>query len=522
MPIPQWGRESRVCGGPVFLVDAAPNIERAGVIAGWVIGPGAGLVPSITRGVLFAQGAVYRPAVAPGLPAAPASAQSWLFYNSAAGFYWAGAPVAVAPDDAFVGWVVTDAVSVIAASRQRIAVPDPDDNITVIPVGAVLAQGPGKTSYGDTAVPPKPAFGTSSNARGGVLASGLAFPTLENTRSIESATFRMVYRNELLAEKSELTADVDAAATVFPVANGAAFTAGALYLIDNEVVKVESIAGNSLTVARGQLPSTSGVSNGEAAAHAGPKTITNATNATPIVVTTSAPHLRPNDLVVGVSGVTGNLAANSAWVSQLVTSTTMELKGSSGSGAYASGGTLAAAKLYALDERVETVALQPEFFGTPASGKWAAFFELPSVEIAVIECWVTNAFGDSPHEVLNYLGGLIDGFRTLLGAQFDLEVEGTLGILSDAVPEILMPFAAAVDVFNAYLKDAAVGSGSKVTCVVKKNGAAWAAVTILAGVGSGQRPGRGFTVAAGDKVGLDLTSVGSDFGGGTLVVRVKL
>ncbi len=501
----------------MFLVDAAPNIERAGVVSGWVLSPGVGLAPGITRGVLFAQGAIYRPAVAPGLPAAPASAQSWLFFNTFSGFYWAAAPVAVSEGDAGpLGWVVTDGSSVIAVSRQRIAVPDPDDNITVIPLGAVLKQGPGKTSYGDTTVAPAPTVGFSFTGRGRVTIGQISFPTLENTRSIETATFRIVYRDETVGEKSELTADVDAAAVVFPVVNGGAFAVGSLYVIDNELVKVESIAGNDLTVARGQLGST-------AAAHGGPKTITGATNATPIVVTTSAAHLKADYLVVSVSGVVGNEAANSTWVAQFVTATTLELAGSSGSGAYVSGGTLAAAKLFLLDERVVLFPFEPEFFGTPASGGWEAVVDLPNVDVTTVECWVTNAFGDSASTVVNFAGTTINGNRTLLGGQIDLEVEGTLGTQSDAVPEIIVPHTAAVDVFDAYLKDAIVGAGSKVSCVVKKNGVAWATVTILPGVAPGQRPGRGFVLAAGDKVGLDVVVGGApSFPGGTLVVRVKL
>lgn len=68
------------------------------------------------------------------------------------------------------------------------------------------------------------------------------------------------------------------------------------------------------------------------------KTITGATNATPIVVT-SASHGLNNGDVVWISGVGGNLAANGFYVIANKTANTFELAGSAGSGAYTSGGT---------------------------------------------------------------------------------------------------------------------------------------------------------------------------------------
>lgn len=47
-----------------------------GVISGFTLGTGTNLTPSLTAGVLFAQGAIYAPSAAPGIPPAPASATS--------------------------------------------------------------------------------------------------------------------------------------------------------------------------------------------------------------------------------------------------------------------------------------------------------------------------------------------------------------------------------------------------------------------------------------------------------------
>lgn len=69
-------------------------------------------------------------------------------------------------------------------------------------------------------------------------------------------------------------------------------------------------------------------------------TITGATNATPIVVTTSAAHGVVDVSYGTVAGVVGNLGANGSWVLEAVTTTTLRLRNSVGTGAYTSGGTL--------------------------------------------------------------------------------------------------------------------------------------------------------------------------------------
>lgn len=67
-------------------------------------------------------------------------------------------------------------------------------------------------------------------------------------------------------------------------------------------------------------------------------TITGATNANPIVITSAAHGLSNNDMV-GVLSVGGNTAANGIWSVANVTTDTFELAGSTGSGAYTTGGT---------------------------------------------------------------------------------------------------------------------------------------------------------------------------------------
>ena len=69
-------------------------------------------------------------------------------------------------------------------------------------------------------------------------------------------------------------------------------------------------------------------------------TVTAATNATPIVLTTSANHnVVLGDLVI-VRGVTGNTAANGTFTAQAVTANTITLAESAGNAAYVSGGAV--------------------------------------------------------------------------------------------------------------------------------------------------------------------------------------
>ena len=71
-----------------------------------------------------------------------------------------------------------------------------------------------------------------------------------------------------------------------------------------------------------------------------PFTITDCTNATPIVCTTSASHGYSSGGLVHIYSVGGNTAANGSWDLSAVTATTLTLRGSVGSGAYTSGGSV--------------------------------------------------------------------------------------------------------------------------------------------------------------------------------------
>lgn len=69
------------------------------------------------------------------------------------------------------------------------------------------------------------------------------------------------------------------------------------------------------------------------------KTITGATNASPIVITAAAHGFADGDAVT-VQSVNGNTAANNTWIVGSITTNTLELVGSTGNAAYTSGGEI--------------------------------------------------------------------------------------------------------------------------------------------------------------------------------------
>jgi hypothetical protein len=68
-------------------------------------------------------------------------------------------------------------------------------------------------------------------------------------------------------------------------------------------------------------------------------TVTAATNATPIAITTSAAHNLATGMFINITGVTGNTAANGRRKLTVTGASTFTLDGSVGNGAYISGGS---------------------------------------------------------------------------------------------------------------------------------------------------------------------------------------
>ncbi len=97
--------------GPLFT-----DLGISGVTGGFALSVSSSLTPGLTAGALYAQGQRYAPTSAPTLAAAPASATSYLWYNSSSGFYYSANPTPNATGDALIGQVVTSATAVTAVT----------------------------------------------------------------------------------------------------------------------------------------------------------------------------------------------------------------------------------------------------------------------------------------------------------------------------------------------------------------------------------------------------------------------
>jgi hypothetical protein len=105
----------------VFLSDLlAGQLGINGVASGFTLSTSGTLTPGLAAGVLFAQGEAYAPTAAPSPGAAPASATSYLFYNSSTGFYYQASGTPATAGDALIGTVTTSAgavTNVVQATR---------------------------------------------------------------------------------------------------------------------------------------------------------------------------------------------------------------------------------------------------------------------------------------------------------------------------------------------------------------------------------------------------------------------
>jgi len=85
--------------------------------------------------------------------------------------------------------------------------------------------------------------------------------------------------------------------------------------------------------------------------------ITGATNATPIVITSTAHGLATGDYV-DVSSVGGNTAANGFWPITVVDANSFSLNGSVGNGAYTSGGTFIRVERITTDATIKATSIR--------------------------------------------------------------------------------------------------------------------------------------------------------------------
>src|SRR5208282_1369677 len=121
-----------------------------GLVSGFQLATSNSLYPSVTNGILYANGSRYAP-TDPTLDAAPANSTSYLFYqqeNWPSSYYYRSVLAALDPGDAFIGVIVTNGTQVTSVTQatrlfsQILAAPSAPGNFTVphllgrTPIGA--------------------------------------------------------------------------------------------------------------------------------------------------------------------------------------------------------------------------------------------------------------------------------------------------------------------------------------------------------------------------------------------------
>ncbi len=94
-----------------------PDFNLNGVVSGFSLGLGSGLTPTLSTGILYANGSRYAPSAAPALGAANSSATNYLWYNTSTGFYYTTILVPSNTGDALLGIVITGISSVISLTQ---------------------------------------------------------------------------------------------------------------------------------------------------------------------------------------------------------------------------------------------------------------------------------------------------------------------------------------------------------------------------------------------------------------------
>ena len=115
------GNMSLLDANVAFLSDLASVVDTLvgdlglnGLVSGFQLATSNSLYPSVTNGILYANGSRYAP-TDPTLDAAPANATSYLFYqqeNWPSSYYYRSVLAALNPGDAFIGVIVTNGTQV--------------------------------------------------------------------------------------------------------------------------------------------------------------------------------------------------------------------------------------------------------------------------------------------------------------------------------------------------------------------------------------------------------------------------
>lgn len=125
--------------------------------------------------------------------------------------------------------------------------------------------------------------------------------------------------------------------------------------------------------------------------------ITNATNASPIVITSLSAHGLLTGNIATIQGVLGNAGANGTWSITVLSGTTFSLDGSTGTGAYTGGGQIDGGDIGQVDRIIQTnsvddnaVALTVSALALPIT--IAAVVAVPKAFVSVYQAAIAPAF----------------------------------------------------------------------------------------------------------------------------------
>ena len=178
-------------------------------------------------------------------------------------------------------------------------------------------------------------------------------------------------------------------------------------------------------------------------------------------------------------------------------------------------------RAYLLRRQTSVFAFQKGFFGSPASGSYSQWVDLPEARIAAAEFYVTNDRGSSPTAFQAYTLTAEGGLRTMAGGQYTIQYDGTLAMMGNIAPPVVVERTRAVRDVQAYVEqeplgepvmirvlldqepyvDLAIPAGSlmsePVSCFDRaplREGSLLQAAILSVGTGAGSYPGRGLTI----------------------------
>lgn len=230
---------------------------------------------------------------------------------------WATVTAAPAGSDTYVQYNNSGALGAIAQLAFNKSTTDP-----ILTVGVTATSGfPGVTINGATGAEPTLALQTAGANKWGVMRHATTgtfsiynYATATDVLLIDPATNSVTFSDQIIGR-----IDYGGVPTGDEIVANVQAWARGTRSINHRRTAFGALVGDDSTVAN--------------------RTVTGATNASPIVITTSAAHGFTNGDWVTVYGVLGNTAANTAAVISVVDSTHFSLTGTTGNGAYTSGGT---------------------------------------------------------------------------------------------------------------------------------------------------------------------------------------